>query len=169
MFTLTMLSLAQTCTTKCLVLFCVQMDWFWRNPVGRILNRFTRDIDAIDRMMIKSAQDWMNFMTIAIGAVITMCVVVSYLLALVFTLLDRGLVCLPAFLWPSRQLKRLAGVTRSPIFRRLDEYMRRLIVVRSLGMEDSLAVPFQNAIDLNVNSEILFEATATMARYPLRL
>jgi ABC-type multidrug transport system fused ATPase/permease subunit len=82
------------------------MNWFWQNPVGRILNRFTRDIDAIDRSMIKSAQDWMNFMTIAIGAVITMCAIVPALLAIVVPLLFVFGIFTRFYVATSRQLKR---------------------------------------------------------------
>jgi ABC-type multidrug transport system fused ATPase/permease subunit len=160
-FTLTMLQSSTNLHNRMFgTVLHATMNWFWQNPVGRILNRFTRDIDAIDRSMIKSAQDWMNFMTIAIGAVITMCAIVPALLAIVVPLLFVFGIFTRFYVATSRQLKRLAGVTRSPIFRRLDEYMRGLMVVRSLGVEDALAVPFQHAIDLNVNSEFLFEATS---------
>ena len=136
------------------------MTWFWKTPTGRILNRFTRDVDCVDRLMIKSAQDWWNFMFIALGAVLTMISVVPQLLFVVVPLLLIFLMYTNFFVKTSRQLKRIAGTTRSPIYRRLEEYMRGINVVRSLQQENKLAVPFQHAIDLNVNSEFMFEISS---------
>ena len=133
------------------------MAWFWSTPTGRILNRFTRDVDCVDRLMVKSAQDWWNFMFIAIGAILTMISVIPHLLILVVPLLFVFLFYTKFFVKTSRQLKRISGTTRSPIYRRLEEYMNGINVVRSLKQEKTLAVPFQHAIDLNVGSEFLFE------------
>ena len=37
------------------------MGWWWTQPSARVLNRFSRDQDNIDRLLVKSMQDFMNF------------------------------------------------------------------------------------------------------------
>merc|ERR1719272_991945 len=83
--------------------------------------------------------------------------VIPHLLILVVPLLFVFLFYTKFFVKTSRQLKRISGTTRSPIYRRLEEYMNGINVVRSLKQEKTLAIPFQHAIDLNVGSEFLFE------------
>jgi ATP-binding cassette subfamily C (CFTR/MRP) protein 4 len=136
------------------------MSWFWATPTGRILNRFTRDVDCVDRLMVKSAQDWWNFMFIALGAIITMMSVIPWLLLVVIPLILLFLVTTRFFVRTSRQLKRISGTTRSPIYVRLGEYLNGLKVIHSLSQGKKLLQPFLDCIDLNVSSEFMFEVTS---------
>lgn len=136
------------------------MQWFWSQPTGRILNRFTRDVDNVDRLMTKSAQDWLNFQFIAIGAIASMVTVVPHLLIIVVPVIVAFVFFARFYAKTSRQLKRLAGSTRSPIYHRLGELMAGLGVFRSHHLETKLQSPFVDCLDTNVSSEFLFEVSS---------
>ena len=44
------------------------------------MNRFSKDIDALDKQMVKSATDCVNFVSVCIGGVITIAVLVPWVL-----------------------------------------------------------------------------------------
>ncbi len=86
------------------------------NPSGRILNRFTKDMDNIDKYMLRAATDWWSFSIIALGAIVAILVILPWLLILEAVLLTGMVLLTMRFLTSSRQLRRLEGTTRSPVF-----------------------------------------------------
>lgn len=111
--------------------------FFDTNPAGRILNRFSKDIGAIDELLPK-------FFLLAIQLflfVLTAAVLPS------FTNFWLALVTLPTFMifaylaWyylkTSRDLKRLESICRSPVFSHFSETMAGLDTIRTRKKERS--------------------------------
>ena len=105
-------------------------------------------------------QDFANFFFIAFGALVAMCSLVPYLLAIVLPILIVFFYLTRFYVRTSRQCKRLAGVSRSPIYQRLGEYMDGLSVIRSCGAESGLYKPYCTSIDKNVITQLMFEGGA---------
>ena len=59
------------------------MRFFWETPTGRVVNRFSKDIDTLDKLLVKGATDMLNFMIVAIGAFISVAVFVPFSLFIV--------------------------------------------------------------------------------------
>ena len=97
------------------------MSFFDTTPTGRILNRFSKDMDLIDFMMP------MTFRTffMMLGSIVAVFVVIAYttpiFLAVLGPVLIVFLVILFLYLPTSRQLRRLESVTRSPVFSHVAE------------------------------------------------
>ena len=97
------------------------MSFFDTTPTGRILNRFTKDIDLIDFMMPNT----FRFFLIMLGSIVSVFVVIAYstpiFLAVLGPVLIVLLLILIVYLPTSRQLRRLESVTRSPVFSHVAE------------------------------------------------
>lgn len=89
--------------------------FFDTTPTGRIINRFSKDIDEIDLMLPTGVKDVFDFSfsTLATGFVV--CYTNLYTLALMPVLVALALLVQTRYLTLSRQLKRMVSVTRSPI------------------------------------------------------
>ncbi|KAJ3033391.1 hypothetical protein HDV00_006388 [Rhizophlyctis rosea] len=118
-------------------------------PLGRIVNRFSKDIGTIDSDLI-----WMVafFIMMLLGAFVTMFVVgfvtPLFLLAiapisiLYFQIANRYLQC-------SRELKRLDSVSRSPIYSLFSETLNGCSTIRAYGDEERFMADNRGRIDAN--------------------
>ncbi|KAK3702953.1 hypothetical protein QZH41_002858 [Actinostola sp. cb2023] len=110
--------------------------FFDTNPVGRIMNRFSKDIGAMDDLLpISFIIMTMNF--IYFFGVLVLTGIVNYWLtiAVIPTLAVFFLLC-RYYLKPARDLSRLEAMLRSPVYAHISETMEGLEVIHSLQMED---------------------------------
>lgn len=127
------------------------MSFFDSNPIGRLLNRFSRDIDAIDTCLMESFRQVLMKSAFAICTVIMIAVLVPILLAplagLVFAY--YGLQC---FYRPAcRELSRIASVLRSPYYAHVNESL-------SSGSLTSQSYPHAEALFLRKGYQVLDES-----------
>jgi ABC-type multidrug transport system fused ATPase/permease subunit len=116
-------------------------------PVGRILNRFTTDMNTVDGALQNSARD--AFAGI-IGFVSSFVVIVAVVPAFApFALFIAWLYIrlAPRFVQTSRDLRRLESVSLSPAFAGFDELLRGLAHIRAFGMELRYQERFYRKVD----------------------
>lgn len=105
-------------------------------PIGRILNRFTTDINTVDGALQESSRSALlgvlNF--VASFGVILFFVPAFAPFALFIAWLYVRLA--PPYINASRDLRRLESVSLSPAFAGFDELLRGLVHVRAFGMEE---------------------------------
>ena len=91
------------------------MAYFDTTPLGRIINRFSKDVDVCDNILPGVIQNWLNILFQAIATVVLIVTPIPYfiLVLLPFGLLFYGVQ--RVFIAASRQLKRLESISRSPI------------------------------------------------------
>ncbi|XP_070204431.1 ATP-binding cassette sub-family C member 9-like [Littorina saxatilis] len=135
------------------------MRFFDTNPSGRILNRFSADITAIDQKLASFIENLLRCVLYCLSAVILNCVVTPWFLmaaaplAIIYYLLQRF------FRSTSRELQRLDSVTKSPIFSHYSETLSGLITIRAFRAEREFWRRAMQAIDTNV-TPFLFLHTA---------
>ncbi|XP_054260595.1 multidrug resistance-associated protein 1-like [Macrosteles quadrilineatus] len=97
------------------------MSFFDTTPLGRIINRFSRDIDICDTQLCYNLQQFLNFsvQTIAIIGVITY-TTPPFILAII-PIFIINFYFQRLYVATSRQLKRLESTTRSPIYSHFGE------------------------------------------------
>lgn len=92
------------------------MSFFDTTPIGRVLNRFSRDMDLLDLFL----PDNFRLLVMLAGQVLSIFIVVSIstpvFLAALVPMLALFLFAIYFFLASGRQLRRLESVTRSPVF-----------------------------------------------------
>ena len=108
--------------------------------------------------MIKAATDFLNFFFIAVGGLVTMIVIVPWLLALIVPLSFAFMHVLRQYLRASRQLKRIAATTRSPIFTALADLLRGAPSIRNFGAHHQLRRRFETLVELSTSTEVAFQA-----------
>ncbi|RZF40293.1 hypothetical protein LSTR_LSTR012596 [Laodelphax striatellus] len=136
------------------------MKFFNTNSSGRILNRFSKDMGSIDDMLPGAMIDCLQIGLTIVG-IITVVAMVNYLLliptfviAVIFYFLRRF------YLSTSRSIKRLEGVTRSPVFSHLTASLQGLSTIRAFNAQDKLRQEFDNHQDLHSSAWYMFVATS---------
>ncbi|XP_068086467.1 ATP-binding cassette subfamily C member 4 isoform X2 [Anabrus simplex] len=132
------------------------MKFFNTNPSGRILNRFSKDMGAIDEalpmIMFDCFAILLELLTITVMVAILnfWLLIPSLFIAIFFTLLRM------VFLATSRSIKRLEGVTRSPVFSHLNASLQGLTTIRAMGAQSILCKEFDHHQDMNTSAFYLF-------------
>ena len=99
------------------------MSFFDTTPLGRILNRFSKDIDMVDVTIPAQLRSIMSTLLTVVGTVVVICytspifIVIVIPIGCVFWLVQR------IYIKTARQVERLESVTRSPIYREIQQHL----------------------------------------------
>ncbi|XP_049853309.1 probable multidrug resistance-associated protein lethal(2)03659 isoform X1 [Schistocerca gregaria] len=137
-----------------------RMYFFNTNTSGRILNRFSKDMGCIDEMLPQAMIDTLQIGLALLGIIVVVAVVnVSLLIptaviGVVFYILRLF------YLSTSRSVKRLEGITRSPVFAHLNASLQGLTTIRAFGAQEVLEKEFDNHQDLHSSAWFIFIASS---------
>lgn len=116
-------------------------------PVGRILNRFTTDMNVIDGAVLASIRaallGVLSFLA-SIGTIIWLVPAFAPFAAVIAWLYIR---IAPSYVSASRDLRRLESISLSPAFAGFDELLRGLPHVRAFAMESRYQDLFYKRVD----------------------
>ncbi|CAB0034969.1 unnamed protein product [Trichogramma brassicae] len=145
------------------------LRFFDDNPSGRILNRFSKDTIGIDELLTKAMLDaGQNLLNIA-GALTLTCIVNQIFLA---PALIIAVICYwirKVYLKTSKNIKRLEGMTRSPVFTHLTATLNGLTTIRACNAHEVLKKEFDNFQDTNTSAWYLAITTSTAFGFSLDL
>ena len=125
------------------------MSFFDTTPLGRIVNRFAKDVDVCDNTLPSSFQACLStfFQFIAtilfIMTVIPIFIIVVLPVGVLFFIVQR------LYVSTSRQLKRLESISRSPIYSHFGESLQGSSTIRAFGMEKEFINQSQALVDKN--------------------
>ncbi|KAJ3094386.1 hypothetical protein HDU97_008125 [Phlyctochytrium planicorne] len=123
--------------------------FFDKTPIGRILNRASKDIAAIDREVIMSY----HFFFALVLDIITITVIVTYIIPFfIIAFVPFGFIyynIAKQYLASSRELKRMDSVSRSPIYSMFSETLVGASTIRAYGAEQRFQS--ENMRRLNTN------------------
>jgi ATP-binding cassette subfamily C (CFTR/MRP) protein 4 len=129
--------------------FRAPMAFFQRNPHGRIMNRFSKDIALCDEMLPSTFLDLLHLIAFTIGVLVVMCVVIPWLLISVPFLMYAFLKLRNYYMATSRQVKRLEAITRSPVYTLIPSSLEGLSTIRAFGAKTQFKETFCNSQDTN--------------------
>ncbi|KAI9094069.1 ABC transporter type 1, transmembrane domain-containing protein [Phlyctochytrium arcticum] len=112
------------------------MRFFDTTPMGRILNRFSRDIQVLDQETIRYAGEFVSHVVSAIAILTVIAIVTPVFLAGVVPIAVLYYSVARLYLRTSRELKRLESVTRSPIYSHFGETIVGASTIRAYGAEN---------------------------------
>lgn len=124
-------------------------SFFDTNPMGRILNRFSKDMDQMDSMLPVAAQDFLQISFVALGSLITISVILPWFVLPLIPIVSGFLLLQQMYKRSSRELKRLEAVSRSPLYAQLVETANGLPTIRAFRTEDRFSSVFSNQVDMN--------------------
>ncbi|DBA00659.1 TPA: LOW QUALITY PROTEIN: hypothetical protein N0F65_003588, partial [Lagenidium giganteum] len=124
-------------------------EYFDTTPVGRILNRFSNDLDQMDMQLPQQYHNLLQSIALFVGC-LAVCAMASVYVALayipmLFVFAAAGLY----FKRTSREVKRLEGITRTPILALLGEMLQGVATIRASGMQERFVQRNRERIDTN--------------------
>ncbi|KAL5284865.1 ABCC4.2 family protein [Megaselia abdita] len=137
------------------------MHFFNTNPTGRILNRFSKDMGQVDELlptvMVSVITTFLSmFGIVAVVAMVNPIYIVPTLfLAVIFYFLRVF------YLKTSMDVKRIEGITRSPIYSHLGTSLNGLSTIRSFKAQNSLIKDFDNYQDHHSSAYYMFISTSS--------
>ncbi|KAL7329191.1 hypothetical protein PS15p_207334 [Mucor circinelloides] len=129
--------------------FRAPLRFFDTTPIGRILNRFSKDFETIDSNI---PNDLLNFVIQWVIIVSSMITVSSVLPVFLIPMLAVALVNVylgMMFVSASRELKRMDSVSRSPLFSNFTETIIGVATIRAFGATRQFLQDMLTYIDTN--------------------
>ena len=109
--------------------------FFDTNPLGRILNRFSKDVGAIDEVLPTHFLNSLQVLLFLAAATILPATVNAWVLLAAIPFCVTCVYLGKYYLKSSRELKRLESICRSPIFSHFSETMNGLDTIRNRGRQ----------------------------------
>ena len=116
--------------------------FFDTNPVGRILNRFSKDIGSMDIMLPPQSLVAVLCCSYFVSAIILSAVVNVWLFITCVPLTMLFIYLAKYYLKSSREIRRLEAVTCSPVYSLIADTVVGSEVIRSSKMEDAFLQKF---------------------------
>ncbi|XP_066267904.1 ATP-binding cassette sub-family C member 4-like isoform X3 [Branchiostoma lanceolatum] len=130
--------------------------FFDSNPVGRILNRFSKDLGHLDDLLPATILDVVVIMMQVLGGVILAGVINPWVFIPVVPVVLLLVVIRRYYMRTSRDIKRLEATTRSPVFSHLSATLQGLWTIRAFGAQESFQQEFHAHQDLHSEAWFLF-------------
>ncbi|PWA25700.1 hypothetical protein CCH79_00001636, partial [Gambusia affinis] len=130
----------------------VPMLFFDTTPLGRVLNRFAKDIFTIDEVIPQLFSSWIMYLLGILGTMVFLClstplfIIVIIPLAAIYFFIQRF------YIPTSRQLRRLESVSCSPIYSHFGETMSGLSVIRAYNHQERFMKHNEVTIDENLKT-----------------
>ncbi|XP_023349637.1 canalicular multispecific organic anion transporter 2 isoform X2 [Eurytemora carolleeae] len=125
------------------------MSFFDTNPLGRILNRFSKDIDAIDSTLPTFVRSWINQLLSAIGTVIAVVFAIPVFILVFIPLVILFVILQKSYITTARQVKRIDSISKSPIFNHFGETLSGSATIRAFDKIEQFELDNQRHIDYN--------------------
>lgn len=128
--------------------------------MGRILNRFSADVGSNDDMLPWSLFDFFVIICIVIGATLTTIITLPFVLLVMPPLIWYFVKVRNIFVTSTRELKRLEGVARSPIFAMMNESLSGTATIRANNAKEYFLKKFEEVHDAHTRTFFSFIASS---------
>lgn len=124
------------------------LRFFEVTPVGRLINRFSKDLSDIDSGVMFTVVRFGTLMVAAISNLIVVTYVAPvFLCATVFQIFYHRIA--NRYLASSRELKRIESVSSSPIYAQFSETLNGLETIRAYNSQNRVIEDIQHKVDAN--------------------
>ncbi|CAH0558001.1 unnamed protein product [Brassicogethes aeneus] len=142
------------------------MRFFDTNASGRILNRFSKDLCSIDEFLPKNILDAAQILLQMVGTFVLVTIVNQYFFIMIFIISILLLIMRYHFLKSSKNIKRLEGIMKSPIFTHLNTTLQGLTTIRAFNAENILKSEFDKHQDYHTGAYFMYlSCTAAFGFY----
>ncbi|KDR24195.1 Multidrug resistance-associated protein 1, partial [Zootermopsis nevadensis] len=125
------------------------LRFFDTTPTGRILNRFSKDIDTMDNTIPHNIRAWLT----CLFSVVATLVVISYSTPIfISVIIPIGIIYYfiqRFYVSTSRQLKRLESVSRSPVYSHFGESITGAQTIRAYNVQQRFIRESEERVDFN--------------------
>lgn len=136
------------------------ISWYDRSPVGRIQNRFSTDIQSIDRQVSNAVTFCIRGAVSPLVSLYAIGVSVWWLLPCFVPMLTAAWVVAKRYLLVARDLKRIDSTTKSPVYGTFNESLTGLSTLRAFdGAVKRFTLKFSGLVDRTNSAELHLFAT----------
>ncbi|XP_051774745.1 ATP-binding cassette sub-family C member 3 isoform X7 [Erpetoichthys calabaricus] len=128
------------------------LGFFEATPSGRILNRFSKDVDTIDTHIPDNIDIWMRTFWYTVTVFLVCSALTPVFLIVIVPLMMFYWWVQRFYVATSRQLKRLESVSRSPIYSHFSETITGTSVIRAYGRCNAFVLLSDMKVDENQKS-----------------
>ncbi|KAK3738617.1 hypothetical protein RRG08_040275 [Elysia crispata] len=125
------------------------MSFFDTTPAGRLINRFSKDMEEVDQLLPMTFVMWIDSLSQMIFAFVVISYSTPIFLIFILPVAIIYLYTQRYFVTTSRQLKRLSSKTRSPIFNHFTESLTGASVIRAFREQRRFELESDAKVDLN--------------------
>ncbi|KAF9266173.1 hypothetical protein L218DRAFT_897134 [Marasmius fiardii PR-910] len=109
------------------------VSFFDTTPLGRVMNRFSKDIDTLDNVLGEAMRQFLGTIVQVVGSIVLVSVIIPwFLIAIVFILVLYYWIMI-FYRASARELKRLDAILRSSLYSHFSESMSGLTTIRAYG------------------------------------
>jgi len=144
------------------VIFHAPMEFFDTTPLGRIVNRMTKDVDEIDNFLPYLAENTTRNVLRSVAYIVFIGIGINWMLLGVIPVLLIFAVAGKYFMKVFRNIKRMENVTRSPVFSYISTSAQGLITLRAFKKQQVCTQHFYSLIDQNLMPLMMFHAVPRM-------
>ena len=131
------------------------MSFFETTPLGRIMNRFAKDIDTIDNTISDSLRMFLMTFANIVGAFVLIAIIIPWFLVAVGVVMVVYSAFALYYRASARELKRLDAILRSSLYAHFSESLAGLATIRAYGETER----FKKESEDRVNIENRFVRT----------
>ncbi|KAF8976440.1 hypothetical protein BGZ46_008260 [Entomortierella lignicola] len=133
------------------------MSFFDSNPIGRILNRFSKDVDALDNVLWGSLNDIFITLLLVLGTITLTVIYFPYLILAVIPMavLYHGVSVY--YRSTSREIKRLDSTLRSVLYSHFAESLSGMGTIKAYNRVEHAVFLNQQKLDLSNRAYYLFQ------------
>ncbi|KAK0071150.1 hypothetical protein PV326_001619, partial [Microctonus aethiopoides] len=132
------------------------MYFFNTNPSGRILNRFSKDMGAVDELLSVSLINTLQLFCMDLSIVVIISISNPWLLIPTTVMAILFYLFLIVYSTNNRDIKRLEGVARSPIYSHFSATLQGLTTIRSFNADKILVEEFDRHQDFHSGAWFIF-------------
>ncbi|XP_029647335.1 multidrug resistance-associated protein 1-like isoform X2 [Octopus sinensis] len=133
------------------------MKFFDTTPLGRIINRFSKDIDTVDMVIPAIIPQVIRSMFFIVTIIFLICYTTPTFLAALLPLVVVYYLIQRYFIPTSRQLKRIESVSNSPIYSMFGETVLGVNSIRAYRMQSYFINLFEDFINENLRAVCLLK------------
>ncbi|GMF19703.1 unnamed protein product [Phytophthora fragariaefolia] len=131
-------------------------SYFDVTPVGRVLNRFSNDLDQLDSSLPKDYQLLVQHSSMAFGSLVVSAFASYWIAVAYIPIIAVFFITGQFFKKTSCEVKRLEGVTRTPVYNLFSETLSGLQTIRAFKMQETFERMNKKVVDENANMYITF-------------
>ncbi|XP_073949373.1 multidrug-Resistance like Protein 1 isoform X1 [Choristoneura fumiferana] len=131
------------------VLRAPTIGFFDCTPVGRLLNRFSKDVDVLDNVLPMTLRGWTSCFFAVLGTLVVISVSTPIFLTVILPVGILYYIIQRFYVSTSRQLKRLESVSRSPIYSHFGESITGASTIRAYGVAQRFVEESERGVDHN--------------------
>lgn len=150
------------------LLFSSLNEFFDRVPLGRILNRLSKDLNSVDSTVPYLFANYLVFFFFMLCNILVILYCTSVWIMVPISLFLISIYMLKNYyMKPNRELVRLEGITKSPVISCFSEILNGVATIRAYGVENSFFV--RNCIKVNENKKPCIAKKAAEVWFTMRL